>query len=803
MNIQNKQEIPDVFRLGDWSVDSNTHRLHQGSVVRSLQMKTMQVLLELVRYPNQVVSKDHLIDTVWAERFVVEGVLKRCISDLRKALDDDSQSPKYIETIPKLGYRLIAKIEEAVGVEISLDSVSNRLKHDKVFMGLDTYRYSDAEIFFGRDQAIREVELALLSKKKSGLAFVLILGMSGVGKSSLVRAGVVPKLMSAGQHRRTVFRHSRAPGDVFDGLASVLILPEAVPELRSTNFGKSELASALRNTPNEVAAKIKDLITQDSNLYLVLDQLEELFSLPRMTTSERIAFFATIKQLASCEQIFIIATMRSDFYHRCAEIKTLVELKSDAGQYDLAPPTPSELRQIIEKPVSLAGLKYEIDSSTSRSLANDLTDAAAQHPEALPLLGFTLQELYERRKDNTLSFEAYHALGGFVGGLGRRAEEIFRGLRPKVQEALPTVLEQLVTINSGNENTFTAKPVLRSDLPPDESVQNLIDAFIDGRLFLTHLVLDGSGRIIRLAHEALLLYWDRAKNWLDENARLIQLHQRLKIAADHWHNENKHSDLLLPVGWQLDEAEFLENTVISLSDTEEEFISTSRKRANQNRYWRTALISSLAALSMTALGALFFANQNKQIAQQQSIRAEAEASAANRTLSLLANIFELSDPGNKRQETITPKELLDAGASSLQNEFTDQPLTQATLLNTIGSLYRKRGHYDESRTALELAAGKRQEILGEKDLLVLETKYLLAETLHDSGEFEEAFNIAEEVLNTRKSIHGEIHPKVADSLNQTGWLLKFKNALCRKMIWLWPQVIKPLVCLLANVVILK
>src|SRR5262249_54976133 len=148
--------------------------------------------------------------------------------------------------------------------------------------------------------------------------------------------------------------------------------------------------------------------------------------------------------------VWVIATMRSDFYPRCAEIPELQAMKEGAGQYDLAPPTFAEIGQMIRHPARAAGLRFEVSAATRGRLDEVLHEAARRHPEALPLLEFALDELFQQRTENgVLTFAAYEQLGGLEGALARRAEEVLASLQPPVQAALPALLRALVTVGHG------------------------------------------------------------------------------------------------------------------------------------------------------------------------------------------------------------------------------------------------------------------------------------------------------------------------------------------------------------------
>ena len=251
--------------------------------------------------------------------------------------------------------------------------------------------------------------------------------------------------------------------------------------------------------------------------------------------------------------VWVIGTIRSDFYHRCGEVPGFSALKDGLGSYELLPPSGPEIAQIIREPARTAGLRFE-ESADQGRLEDVLQQAAAADPGSLPLLEFVLDALYEAGRDRRLlTFAAYRALGGLEGAIARRADEVVDALPPVIQDALPAVLRGLTTVRLGEESV-TARPAPLAGLAASPPRAALVDALIAARLLVSDEDAEGHA-VIRVAHEALLSRWPRARDIVNANRTFLETRARVQADAHRWLLDNKNPDLLLPAGKRLAEAE--------------------------------------------------------------------------------------------------------------------------------------------------------------------------------------------------------------------------------------------------------
>ncbi len=427
------------------------------------------------------------------------------------------------------------------------------------FRSLEAFDTSHAQVFFGRRRAIRQAVSKLAAAAARGCPFLLVLGGSGTGKSSLVRAGVIHSLVNerplpdVAAWRVATMRPAALGEDLLRGLAEALFQSAALPELAEEQVADPErLATLMRTAPAEAADVIAAALQRAAGagasvrLVLLVDQLEELLLRP---ADAREALIAVLDALARGGQAWVIATLRSDRYAEFQTAPALVRLRAEGETLDLLPPGPAEIREIVEGPARAAGLRFE--ETSERSLAA-LLEAAAQERGALPLLQFTLQSLFIERDPatGTLLLSVYDRLGGLAGAIAGEAERLVAGLPEPIRAALPGLLLKLVEIEEGKD-AASARTLDRSALT-DQAERDLAARMIEGRL-LTIDVRDTGARL-RLAHEALLTYWPRLAELVGEHRDFLAVRRRLEDDAAAWDARDRHPDFLLPAGRRLGEA---------------------------------------------------------------------------------------------------------------------------------------------------------------------------------------------------------------------------------------------------------
>ena len=509
------------------------------------------------------------------------------------------------------------------------------------FRGLAAFGAKHAPVFFGRSRDITKVIDRLKDAAEKGCPFLLVDGASGAGKSSLVRAGLVPRLTAAGVvpsvdiWRVAVMRPAEIVGDPFAALARALLVaesdlpeaeqgrPPALPELSASDFPRADdlaalLAHADASAPKPILSTFS-AIEQTARekegygravkvaLLLVVDQLDELFGAD-IGNDIRARFAQLLRLLARSGRVWVIATLRADLFDHFLSQKDLKQLKDDGSSYDLAPPDAAALAEIVRAPAAAAGLVYESDTKTGERLDERLL-ADAERADLLPLLQFTLNQLFEARErrdhGGQLTFAAYRALGGLEGAVEKEAEAAFARLGATEQARLPRLLRELVA--PAGDATMTAaraafdiRPVPLADAAYDEASARLVQALIDARILLSSG--EGGQATVRLAHARVLDSWQRASKIVADNADFYRIRAEVEEQRRRWDAAGRRRDLLIGRGRPLAEAEsIVRNFSGELPTATREFVRRSGRRARLMQTLTAAAAVIFAAVAGVAV----------------------------------------------------------------------------------------------------------------------------------------------------------------------------------------------------------
>ncbi|MGI9602939.1 MAG: protein kinase domain-containing protein [Acidimicrobiales bacterium] len=488
------------------------------------------------------------------------------------------------------------------------------------YKGLAAYQPSDAALFFGREALVDE-----LIRRLQMLPTLVVAGPSGSGKSSVVRAGLVPAV-----ERGALSGSQEWP---------VALMTPGLDPLRELHRQLDHLLSGPLPSIEELTedpTTIRSAIGPGGAL-LVIDQFEEVFTAPTDQIGTTVRLLAELTRPE--HEVRLVLALRADFYDRCAAHPWLAQVIND-NQVLVGPMQRSELRRAIEAPARRAGLRFET------GVVDRILDDAGSEAGSLPLVAHSLMETWLRRRGNELTLGGYEAAGGVAGAIAQSTETTFARLDPAAAETSSHLFLRLV--NPGDDNVITRRRLSRDDI--DEQERTVIDEWAQARL----LTVDEDG--IEITHEAMLATWPRLRQWIEESRDDLRTRQRIARAAESWHSEQRDPALLYR-GTPLEAAmAWLEEHPHDLGRESQEFLDASaaerdreaeaRAAAGQRQQRRRRLaVGALAVLAVAALVASVLAVIALAQSRQDEERAvEAEADANLRFAELVAGQPTEGDP---------------------------------------------------------------------------------------------------------------------------------------------------------------
>jgi len=485
---------------------------------------------------------------------------------------------------------------------------------DAPYLGLATFQPADAERFFGREQMVDE-----LVSRIEGLSFFAVFGPSGSGKSSLLRAGLLPairagQLLAGSQPWPTLL--------MTPGKHPIEELAVQVAALQGGVVAGS-LHADLVADPTHFGLAVRQLLATAPSgieLLLVVDQFEELFTLCD-SERERAGFVAALLGVAqdpSCRARVVLG-VRADFYGRCAEYPDLVNALRDA-QLLVGPMSTPELRSTITEPAARAGLTVQ------PALAAAVLEDVVGRPGGLPLLSHALLETWRRRRSNTLTLADYRATGGVRLAIARTAERVYGELNARQQDLAKSLFLRMTALGEGTEDT--RRHMQRAELPvgqDDLGMQVVLHHVTEARLVTVH------ADSVEIVHEALIREWPRLRGWLSEDREGLLRHRRLTEAAIEWDSHARDESFLYRGGrlaaWQ-------DRPAADLNLLERAFLDAGRRReadersAARTRTRLTISVLSAALVLITALALAAVVQQGRAIDQRDLARSRQLAGSA-------------------------------------------------------------------------------------------------------------------------------------------------------------------------------
>ena len=471
------------------------------------------------------------------------------------------------------------------------------------FRGLSAFGEDDAKYFFGRGNEIRTA-LAQLDV----WPLLAVIGPSGVGKSSFVHAGLVPAVRAGGGSWQVhVLRPGRVP---VHRLANVLE--------DATGQDGSSLMAQLVDAPGLFGAMLRDAaLRRNANILVVVDQLEELFTLCDSDEVRRL-FLAALLAAADdpSSPVRVVLSMRADFLDRLAGHEHfLAELSR--GLFFLTAPDQDNLRETLQRPAELAGYAFE-----SPQIVDDMLQVATSRG-ALPLLSFAAMRLWDAR-DRTrklLTVAAYEQMGGVGGAFARHADQVASAVPLQSRKLLRAIMTRLVT-PEGTRAVVDHRELL--SLAGDRrEVERILDQLVQARLIQLHTDPD-QGATVEIVHEMLITEWPTLVRWLEDGQVLRAFQTELRQAAKQWLARGKPGDLVWRGATAHEALGHVRRHVLDLSADEREFVAAIRRRRVTSRAWLATAVGLAVCGIIFAFVRITLAQHEAKQKAQEAVAAEAK-----------------------------------------------------------------------------------------------------------------------------------------------------------------------------------
>jgi eukaryotic-like serine/threonine-protein kinase len=506
------------------------------------------------------------------------------------------------------------RFPDALGLLGELEALAPRARGRSLaadecpYPGLTAFQESDGDRFFGRERDVARLVAALRER-----ALVGVVGPSGVGKSSFVRAGLLPALRASGE-----------PWDVH------VITPGRRP-LASLAALVGADADTLRREPGLVGAHLRARAIErgerGARTLLIVDQLEELYTLVP-DRDERCAFTACLRAAADdpAAPVRVLVAMRADLLDRAAEDRELVE-ELTRGLLLLAPLTGDALRDALVRPLDSRGYAFE-----DARLADEILAPLAGEPGALPLLQFAATRLWSGRdaQRKLLLRATYEAIGGVSGALARHADEVIATLAPSAQRLARALFQRLVTPDD-TRAIVDLDELLALGADPAET-RRLVEQLAHARLLVVQTRGDAAGPTVALVHESLIARWPTLRGWLDEAREDVAFVAQLRAATAQWERSGRPDGLLWRGETTRDARRFRARRGGELAPRERAFLEAAFALDTRAARLRRAVVTTMIALlSITvAIGAVALVRIRgaEKNARAEAARAQREAEHA-------------------------------------------------------------------------------------------------------------------------------------------------------------------------------
>lgn len=506
----------------------------------------------------------------------------------------------------RLRTHLTRLIKDQIGSDVKV-----REWEGNPYVGLRSYNMDENSIFCGRKALIYDIVGNLLADSEEGNKPILfVLGESGSGKSSLIKAGVLPQLMETSSDGKSYCAELLTPssfrGHIYIGLVDLVL--RYFPNLKN-----NPVASDLQNgIPENYDFKyLRHALSQNDTTQVpivFIDQFEEIFTDTLVTDKERKQSLNLLRGLCETQQILMIFSMRSDFYSRFTAYPELGLIKKMSYVVDIPNVSASDLAEIVEEPARKVNKRWARDEkgiNLSKKIIEDAT-----HLQSLPLIEFALSELYkECAETDEMTFEAYDRIGCLKGAVVQYADHFFSSLSPQEQEAFRSILGSVITVSNDGGIFFVRKTSVRSNIEKTVEQKTVIQKLIDAHLFVSGK--DSSGNpTISFVHEILLSSWSILNDWCQQHKDFLSKNDHYEKLARYWKSNGcQKKDLILERSALLEAEYFMFHHEKDLQPNTFEYLDKSLVRQRRKGLAKHIFYLISAIFFTVCLGLAIFAKE--------------------------------------------------------------------------------------------------------------------------------------------------------------------------------------------------
>jgi DNA-binding winged helix-turn-helix (wHTH) protein len=595
--------------FGDFAYDQERRQLLRAGHPVRIEPKAYELLGLLLERRPRALSKAQIRDVLWPGTFVSESALARLITDLRATLEDDVRQPRFIRTVHGFGYAFCGQALLATEQQ-RIETAGSETVARSPYPGLSSFMEADASRFFGR-----EGEVQALLEKIRRQKLLAVIGPSGVGKTSFMRAGVVASLPS--EWGALVVTPGERP---------VAALAQAVSrELAGDADALAELIQGIAEQGHDlkrVLTAVSCWRKKHGEALLVVDQFEELFAQNPQEVQAR--FASLLGAIAAEADVHVVVSIRDDFLFRCSEHESLLPLFDALTPLRL--PSKDALVRAVMEPAAKEGLGFE-----DEALVEEMVQAVVTERGALPLLAFAVSRLWEERdrERKLLTRAAYREIGGVEGALAQHAEATLEIIGPGREGIVREVFRNLST--SQGTRAVLGHEELLSAFADRAAAEVVLRQLVGARLLTSYETESGDGipsrHAVEIVHESLLRAWPRLVRWQTQDADGAQFRDQLRQTARLWGERGRAEDLLWTGASHLDYRAWRARYPGGLSSVEEAFAHAMAALADRRRRRRRIAITAafaMLAIGLGVLGTLWRRSEtSRRTAAAEALRAEA------------------------------------------------------------------------------------------------------------------------------------------------------------------------------------